>query len=130
MDSFLGSQEDRRKYAAKMGQAESLLLYTPWKVGKEVIASEDELAKAAEILGFRASNAKTEGTSHKRASEMVESIEQPEPKKIKSDDGESQTSVEQIRSPSLDSVPRERYRNKTPEPQDYQEVDRLIFDMA
>lgn len=61
---------------------------------------------------------------------MIESVEQPKPKKIQSDDGELQTSVERTRYPSLDSVLREHYRNKTPEPQDYQEVDRLIFDMA
>ena len=40
MDPSLGSEEDRRNNAAKIGQAESLLLYTPWEVGKEVIASE------------------------------------------------------------------------------------------
>ena len=38
MDPSLGSEEDRRNNAAKMGQAESLLLYTPWELGKGVIA--------------------------------------------------------------------------------------------
>ena len=122
VDSFLGSEEDRHSNASKMGRAESLLIYTPWALGQEAIASEGELAKAAEILGFRASNVKKEGHSHKRASEMVDSVEQPEPKKIKSEDGELQTSVERTRYPSLDSVLREHCRYKTPESQDYQEL--------